>query len=174
MDTYRALLAIAISFVIIFGYQYFFVKQPPQETAVEQTAAPAAQEKQVSGQTGDQPQNQQASSAPVLKAPAMPVQESRPAKRVVVDAPLYTATFSEAGAALESLVLKQHRETNADDSPGKQLFMDIVEGDGTAKFAWGTTVPGDFYYTLDNETVAFNGGDCFTELFSNAAKWLYR
>ena len=43
MDMYRAFLAILISFVILLGYQYFFIgpiEPEPAQTVTEQPAAP--------------------------------------------------------------------------------------------------------------------------------------
>ncbi len=60
MDTYRAFLAIVISFVILIGYQYFFVGFAPEEVPVgsveNQENIPPAQNQQ---QVLQQPQNQQ-------------------------------------------------------------------------------------------------------------------
>ena len=79
MDTYRAFVAIIISFVILLGYQYFFVgfgnKSPaPVEQTQQQPAVVAP------GKTAD--------TAPALTAPpagapaaAVPIKPNRPARK---------------------------------------------------------------------------------------------
>jgi len=121
MDTYRAFLAILISFVILIGYQYFFVGFDTEKTQVEgqkteqQTTAQQApeQQQQVQQQTAPLPR-QQTSAAP-------PAMDQGKAESITVDTSLYTAVVSGAGGTVKSFVLKKHTETSAEDSPGKQL-----------------------------------------------------
>ena len=67
MDMYRAFLAILISFVILLGYQYFFIgpaQQPEQvETATEEAAAPAQPQQQPTAPEFTAPQQVPAQAA---------------------------------------------------------------------------------------------------------------
>lgn len=109
----RTLLAIVLSFAVIFIYQTFFAPPPPQKV-------PAA------------PEQQQLSQAPPGTAtPAVVGRELRPAvppeanvaeREVTVDTPLYTAVFTTRGGALKSLKLKKYRNTLDKDSG----FVELV------------------------------------------------
>ena len=140
MDTYRAFLAIIISFVILLGYQYFFVgfdKPVPvsekTEQSAEQTAQPAAT-----------PSEQKPAVATPAQAPAaapLPaVAYDRKPKDITVDTDLYTATISEDGGTITSFILKKQRETHAKDSPGMQLVKTTAAEGFPLQFAWGSAV----------------------------------
>jgi len=144
MDTYRAFLAIVISFVILVGYQYFFVgfdqPVPVDETAEKPIAAPGqATPAQSPGAMSGVPQQGVPVSA--IVTPPMAVQSyDRAPKEIVVDTDLYSAVFTEDGGAVKSFRLKKHRETHDDDSPGMQL----VKTDGSQgfplDFSWGSAL----------------------------------
>lgn len=153
MDTYRAFLAILISFVILIGYQYFFVGFPTEETVVEQENT----EQAVRVESAPQPVQQQAQITQNIPA-AQPMVEQREAKKITAETDLFTAVLSEAGGTIESFVLKKHKETNAEDSPGKQLLQNTKEMGFPLKFSWGSVVPADIYYQLENEFVSFDDG----------------
>ena len=82
MDTYRAFLAIIISFVILLGYQYLFVgfdKPPiPAETSAPKSAETVVA--QSAPATAEPPSPQ-----PELQAAPKPVVASRAAKDITVD-----------------------------------------------------------------------------------------
>ena len=158
MDIYRTLLAIIISFLILIGYQYLFVgfgpTEPPAETTETGPASspPAVEEKQT--------------ATPVTPAePFVPVAEQkmvrpeREARTVTVDTDYYTASFTEEGGSMKSFVLKDYRETIADDSSG----MEIIKVDGEhglpLEFSWGSIAPVATFYEADTEKVAFQGNN---------------
>jgi YidC/Oxa1 family membrane protein insertase len=154
MDTYRAFLAIIISFVILLGYQYLFVgfdKPPiPAETSAPKSAETAVA--QNAPATAEPPIPQ-----PELQAAPKPVVASRPAKDITVDTDLYTAILTENGGAIKSFILKEHKETNKKDSPGKQLVMTKPEQGLPLKFSWGSVVGQDVLYDFDRQEVSFGG-----------------
>ncbi len=163
MDTYRAFLAIVISFVILIGYQYFFVGFAPEEVPVgsveNQENIPTAQNQQ---QVLQQPQNQQiiqqpAQTAQQMQSPQPPVVQ-RDAKKISVETELFTAVVSEAGGTINSFVLKNHKETNEEDSAGKELINNEVKDGFPLKFSWGSVIPADIYYALKNDNVSFSDG----------------
>ena len=138
MDTYRAFLAIIISFVILVGYQYFFVGfEQPVETdgTVEQTAANNAQ---TAGQASTPVQPQAIVAAPVPVAPA-PVYDRAP-KEIKVETELYTAIFSEDGGTVTSFRLKNHTETSDADSLGMELVKTSADQGFPLQFSWGSAV----------------------------------
>ena len=140
---YRTFLAIILSFLILIGYQYFFV--PPKTTAPPVTTSqqdkeskkPAAQTVQGTEQIPAQAEV----PATVAKTPA--VQIDKNARDITVETPLYKAVYFEQGGGVKSFVLKKYRQEIAKNSP----LMDLVKP--TANPA---ALP--FVFTLDNGTAA--------------------
>jgi len=153
MDTYRAFVAIIISFVILLGYQYFFVgfgnKSPaPVEQTQEQPAVVAP------GKTADTAPSLTAPSAEPASA-AAPVKPDRPAREITVETDLYIAIITEDGGAIKSFVLKEHTESIAKDSPGKELVRTTANQGLPLKFAWGSAAPADLLYDSAAQEVVF-------------------
>lgn len=156
MDTYRAFLAIIISFIILIGYQYFFVgfAEPPQENVENQEATTATESapQKVAVQAPVQPTIQ-------METPALqPVIEQRLAEKVTVETDLYSATISDAGGTIESFVLKKHKETNDENSPGKELIKNEDKNGFPLRFSWGSVIPGGTQYQLQDREVSFANG----------------
>ncbi len=156
MDTYRAFLAILISFLILIGYQYFFVGFQSEETVVEGQTAPQSGEPVQQNQV--QQQTQQAVQPLQNGTAAPPAMNQQDAAKVTVDTELYTTIISEAGGTVKSFVLKEHKENGADDSPGKQLVENSPQLGYPLRFSWGTVIPAEIYYELENQTVTFADG----------------
>jgi YidC/Oxa1 family membrane protein insertase len=114
MDLQRAFLAIVLSFFILIGYQYFFVKPVPQaEQAATQT------EQQASSVEGTQTKPPAAAPAHATNIPTVPVDPN--AREISIDTPLYAAVVNEQGGGLQSFVLKKYRNTHDKDSGPMQL-----------------------------------------------------
>ncbi len=154
MDIYRTFLAIIISFLILIGYQYFFVGFGPseqvigvQETEQPEAAAPAPQE-QVASLT----------AAPASQPPtAAIVRPDRPAKTLTVDTDQYTAVITEDGGAIESFLLKDYKETLDAESPGMELVK-VDKKDGLPmEFSWGSAAPAGIFYEAADSRVTFTG-----------------
>jgi len=118
MDMYRAFLAIIISFLILVGYQYVFVKPAAEKSA---------QQNQVQ-QTAEQDME----TAPVKKVPdispsevpAAPAVIAAPdARDLTIETPLYTAVINEQGGGIKSFILKQYRKENNKESGPMQLVQ---------------------------------------------------
>ncbi len=154
MDMYRAFLAIIISFVILVGYQYFFVG-PVEQPVPEPSATVAPQQ----SQTADAPA--QTVAPPVVSA-AEPLtqaavqQPARPAEKITIDTDLYTVTLSELGGVITSFILKNYNETSSDDSSGEQLIKTTPEQGYPLSFSWGSAFPGNTLYTLDRKDFSFD------------------
>ena len=119
MDMYRAFLAIIISFLILVGYQYLFVKpaveQPVAEKQVQQQA-----DQDVKPRPETTPPDVQQQPA-ALAAQAVIVDPA--ARDITVDTPLYTAVINEQGGGIKSFTLKEYRKENAKDSGLMQLIQ---------------------------------------------------
>ncbi len=169
MDTYRAFLAILLSFVILIGYQYFFVgfqtEQPSVDTQQEQARRPVEQIAPTI-QSGSIPEQIAPTAVP------QPPVDGREAKKITVDTELYTAVFSEAGGVIDSFVLKEHKETSAPDSPGKQLIENSRQQGYPLKFSWGSVIPQDLQYTIQDEAVSFSNGKAQLRLSAMAPSGL--
>lgn len=149
MDTYRAFLAIVISFVILVGYQYFFVgfDQPvsPDKVAVQNENVVE--------------KNVKSSAAQETVTPAVPVKThvqppapvyDREAKEIIVETDLYSAVLSEDGGTVKSFRLKKHKETHDPDSPGMELVKTDDDQGYPLEFSWGSALGKRVLY--DSET----------------------
>jgi YidC/Oxa1 family membrane protein insertase len=155
MDTYRAFLAIIISFVILLGYQYFFVgfEQP---VAVNETV-------QQSREQASQPAPVQAPAVSAIEqtttagsAASPAVSYDRMPNDVTIDTDLYTAVLSEDGGTITSFVLKQHSETNEKDSPGMQLVKTTAAQGFPLQFSWGSAVGSRILYDSEVKSLSLS------------------
>lgn len=153
MDTYRAFLAVIISFAILLGYQYFFVGFDTQEATVETQVVDTVPE----GATGSEvAQTSPAAALQIGNSP--PPTMHADGRDITVDTELYTAVFTENGGALKSIVLKKHKENSAKDSPGKELVNSDATLGFPLKFSWGSAAGQDLLYKSVSQDVVFTGG----------------
>lgn len=97
----RTLLAVVISLVILLVWDIYYIKpnapkQPPKQTVKQEAPAP------------------EKTPLPAIEMPSPgqnPQAPARQAEAIVIDTPLYRATWSTAGATLRSFQLKKYRET---------------------------------------------------------------
>ncbi len=137
MDTKRAFTAIALSFFILLGYQYFFVKpQMEAEQAtiiIEEQASPPAQVGTVAPVAVAEPPQ----AAPAAQQIIEPAASSLQGKDILVETDLYSAVFTENGGGLKSFKLKEYMSTTDPDSD----FMEMVTTKALAElplfFSWG-------------------------------------
>jgi YidC/Oxa1 family membrane protein insertase len=113
MDLYRAFLAIVLSFLILIGYQYFFVKPAPQQPTVPQ------QSQQESAASGQQVTPVPAAATATANTQSVPLDSN--AKNISIDTPLYTAVINEQGGGFKSFVLKNYRTEMEKNSGPMQL-----------------------------------------------------
>jgi len=111
----RLIVAIVLSFLVLMGYQYFFVKpnKAAQTATVPAEAVPAAPVPGTAGETRTEtkPAATEAKPAPVETAPApVPATVAGQAEsEVVVETSLYRAVWSNKGGVLKSWKLKEHK-----------------------------------------------------------------
>lgn len=135
MEQSRLMLAIALSFAVLFIWSFFFVDPPPEQVA-EQTPATATDTTSQSGaDTGGQSEAQplkplatgtQASTAPETQS----LTASAAQRTIQVSTPLYNVVINEEGARFDSFTLHKYHETVAPDSPPKEVIR-TPEGVGT-------------------------------------------
>ena len=119
----RLIAAIVLSFLVLMGYQYFFVKpnKPAVTPVVPSAAAPSTP---VPGTSGEALERQKAAAAAVEAKPA-PVEAApapdlsavagRAEADVVVETSLYRAVWSNKGGVLKSWKLKRHKDSLKED-----------------------------------------------------------
>jgi YidC/Oxa1 family membrane protein insertase len=98
----RVLLAVALSFMVLYGYQLMF--PPPPPPTVETVPTPADPQKTASGSP-----SQTLAGTPALEA-SQPTLASSSEQETVVDGPLVHAVFSNRGGVLKSWRLKNYRD----------------------------------------------------------------
>jgi YidC/Oxa1 family membrane protein insertase len=109
----RLILAIFLSFVVLFLYQLLFVKKPevlPEDKAVTQTTVTSPEKpplaRSTSPPTTPSPENKTPEIVPTEIKPIAAVEETE----VVVETPLYRAVWSNQGGVLKSWQLKKYKD----------------------------------------------------------------
>jgi YidC/Oxa1 family membrane protein insertase len=137
MEQARLFIAIGISFAVFAVWSIFFAPKPPeqppetqQQTAQTESGAPA---------DTAAPTQQEVAQEPSQPEPMMETQPAEPSlqpeRKIRIDTDLYRIEISERGAAVKSIVLKNYRETIADDSDQKELIDAQTRG-GSALLAY--------------------------------------
>ncbi|MCB9481913.1 MAG: membrane protein insertase YidC [Desulfobacteraceae bacterium] len=125
MEQLRLLLAVVLSFIVFFGWNYFYTKNqtPPENQAVlEQVVAgdtkiDAGENTDTIGKlNSDEKQN-------IIRS--LPVDE----KKYIVETDNYIVELSSIGAKIISFRLKNYKERNKDNSPLKEMVeYDFLSG----------------------------------------------
>jgi len=121
MEQFRLLLAIGLSFLVLFVWSMFFVDQQPvndnQETV---TTKSTPEDEQASRETAV------STSATISKEEVDAIKAAQvvenQGREITVETPFYTVRISARGASFVSYILKNYRETVDKDSPNKQLI----------------------------------------------------
>ena len=116
-NTKRVIVAVALSFIVIVGWNYLFPPQQQQQPSSTQTEATQSQQQTAnSGQAGDQTQRPTSTGAEGISSEGAQQSLSGSSyepeisgKRVIVNTPLYKATLNSAGGVLEHLELKKYQ-----------------------------------------------------------------
>ena len=98
----RALIALALSFVVFMAFMYYgeATKRPTTPSPATQTATAPP------GATAPAPPPAAVGSTPPA-SPPVKASSTRPAKDVVVDTPAYKAVFTELGGRLRELPVEE-------------------------------------------------------------------
>jgi len=161
----RTFLAIALSLILLMGYQYFFQKphvQPPVETtqnADDTVAGTGNVSGEVTGERND------AGQPVILRQKTLTEQGKNEGegaeKDIVVEGPLYIAVFSSRGAGVKSFKLKNYRKDMSKDSP----LVELVDIGGNTNYPLTTTfpessidIPVDVLYESSLDSIDFTDG----------------
>ncbi len=147
MDNKRVILAVALSMVVLLGWQFLFPPAQPQTSPAQQQEQTATQsqtaESNVSGPVSNQLPDP-ASTAAIVSAKGT---------KLTVDTPLYSAVINSQGGLLENFRLKKFKQTIAADSPA----VDMVGTNALNKAPMGLILNG--IPTWANGVWGFEGSD---------------
>jgi YidC/Oxa1 family membrane protein insertase len=105
----RVLLAVALSFVVLYGYQLLFPPSKPPQTS---TAPPQASGSATAGNiTSPPPAEAQPAEVPTAPQEA-PIVGDREERNIVVENDAVRAVFTNRGAVLKSWTLKHYKDRN--------------------------------------------------------------
>jgi len=108
----RLIIAIVLSFLVLMGYQFLFVKPKPQTETAPATTAAAPQAK-TEGLPASQVPPSVAEAKPVAPAPPAPdlkAAEAKGEEAFAVETSLYSASWTNRGGVLKSWKLRRHTD----------------------------------------------------------------
>ena len=142
MEQARVLIAIVLSFLVFFLWNFFFVDKQAPETPIAETAVQKT-EKEIAAHA-EAPANKAVEEKPmeryVAEAPAGP-QKTLP-RMITVESPLYSVAINEKGAVFQSYVLKEFRESIDPDAAYKELIPPAASLDMLRISLAGKSIPG--------------------------------
>ncbi|MBW2630350.1 MAG: membrane protein insertase YidC [Deltaproteobacteria bacterium] len=154
----RTFLAIALSLVLLMGYQYFFQQPHPRTPGelVQNTGETVGETENVSQEIiGDQ--STYAPPAINRQKSLTKKDEDKGAGRdIIVEGSMYTAIFNSRGAGLKSFKLKDYRKDMSKDSP----LVELVKMGGSTDYPLTITfpessidIPADVIYESKSDSV---------------------
>ena len=142
MEQARVLIAIVLSALVFFLWNFFFVDKKTPETPITETTSQktendmmAQAEAPTTKAVEEKPLEQYAAEAPVGSQGDLP-------RVITVETPLYSVAINENGAVLQSYVLKEYRESIDPDAAYKELIDPAVSRDMLELSLAGKSVPG--------------------------------
>ena len=120
------IMAVALSMIVLLGWQIFVIQPELEKEAAEQEriAAQMAQSATTANNTG-QPSASVASGTPAIINSTAPAKAADAAKRIVIDAPLVRGSFSLRGARLDDVILTGYNETLSENSENIRFLKKI-------------------------------------------------
>jgi YidC/Oxa1 family membrane protein insertase len=142
MEQARVLIAIVLSFLVFFLWNFFFVEKQTPEAPIAETAAQKTEEEIVT--QAETPVNNAVEEKPVEQYVAeAPVGSQKSLPRVItVESPLYSVAINEQGAVFQSYVLKEYRESIDPDAAYKELIDPASSHDMLQLSLVGKSIPG--------------------------------
>ncbi len=142
MEQARVLIAIVLSFLVFFLWNFFFVEKQTPETPIAETAVQKT-EKEIAAHA-EAPVNKAVEEKPVEPYVAeAPVGSQKTLPRMItVESPLYSVAINEKGAVFQSYVLKEFRESIDPDAAYKELIPAAASRDMLRISLAGKSIPG--------------------------------
>lgn len=128
MEQVRLLLAIGLSFLVLFVWSMFFAdRQPVDENAPMMPTQSTLDDKKISEKTDLK--SSESTGQKEVEAVKQAQAKAIPAREITVDTPYYRVRISVNGASFTSFILKKYRETVDENSPYKELIpQDFTNG----------------------------------------------
>lgn len=142
MEQARVLIAIVLSFLVFFLWNFFFVEKQTPETPTAETAVQKTEKKTVA-QT-EAPANdvvEEKSPEPYLAEIPVGSQKTLP-RMITVESPLYSVVINEKGAVFQSYVLKAYKESMDPGASYKELIDPAASRDMLKLSLAGKSLPG--------------------------------
>ncbi len=121
MEQFRLLLAIGLSFLVLFVWSMFFVDQQPVTDNRETVTTNTGSDDERASSKPTVATSTTISKAAVDAIKAAQIGEDQ-GREITVETPFYTVRISARGASFASYILKKYRETVDKNSPNKQLI----------------------------------------------------
>ena len=146
------IMAVALSMIVLLGWQIFVIQPEMEKEAAEQEriAAEMAQSAATANDSG-QPSASAASGTPAIINNTAPAKAVDTAKRIVIDAPLVRGSFSVRGARLDDVILTSYNET-LDENSENIHFLKKTSSDTPffAEFGWSSSDSGQTMPSADS------------------------
>ena len=146
------IMAVALSMIVLLGWQIFVIQPEMEKEAAEQEriAAEMAQSAATANDSG-QPSASAASGTPAIINNTAPAKAVDTAKRIVIDAPLVRGSFSVRGARLDDVILTSYNET-LDENSANIHFLKKTNSDTPffAEFGWSSSDSGQTMPSADS------------------------
>ena len=148
MENKNTLIALMLMLAVWFGFSFFMTPAPPTPETVQEQPSPLKETQTLGSITPASSQE-----LPVN----LSLNESAPAREIVIENDLYRAVFSSRGASLISFVAKNYRDNNKPDSPQ----VSLVDGSPTLRTSGmeGLGFSEDLLFYLDstNDSLSLSG-----------------
>ena len=146
------IMAVALSMIVLLGWQIFVIQPEMEKEAAEQEriAAEMAQSAATANDSG-QPSASATSGTPAIINNTAPAKAVDTAKRIVIDAPLVRGSFSVRGARLDDVILTSYNET-LDENSENIHFLKKISSDTPffAEFGWSSSDSGQTMPSADS------------------------
>ena len=146
------IMAVALSMIVLLGWQIFVIQPEMEKEAAEQEriAAEMAQSAATANDSG-QPSASAASGTPAIINNTAPAKAVDTAKRIVIDAPLVRGSFSVRGARLDDVILTSYNET-LDENSENIHFLKKTSSDTPffVEFGWSSSDSGQTMPSADS------------------------
>ena len=146
------IMAVALSMIVLLGWQIFVIQPEMEKEAAKQEriAAEMAQSAATANDSG-QPSASATSGTPAIINNTAPAKAVDTAKRIVIDAPLVSGSFSVRGARLDDVILTSYNET-LDENSENIHFLKQTSSDTPffAEFGWSSSDSGQTMPSADS------------------------
>lgn len=142
MEQARVLIAIVLSFLVFFLWNFFFVEKQAPETPIAETATPKTEkDSTIQTETPAVKAVEEEPPKPYIAETPLGSQQELP-RVITVETPLYSVAINEDGAVFQNYILKEYKESIDPDAPYKELIDSVASRDMLGLSLAGKSVPG--------------------------------